>query len=135
MDNRWQLHPDCQKKIAEAKCSTVPPTATIDTEGEPAAVAPVLNDGEWKVEHIVKSRFKPDGEEEYLVKFEGYPESENQWIPAYDLVGQIPFTTTSAQGRTRYHKTKSSPVLRPTDTCIQPAPIQENKERTSQKSK
>ena len=42
------------------------------------------SDNIWPIEKIIRSR-KKRGQTEYLVKFQGYPDSANSWVPHSDL--------------------------------------------------
>jgi hypothetical protein len=39
----------------------------------------------WKVEKLLKKRKGPRGRVEWFVKWEGFPDSMNSWVPAADL--------------------------------------------------
>ena len=43
-----------------------------------------VTDNIWPVEKVIKSRYR-GGRTEYLVKFQGYPDEANTWIPQEDL--------------------------------------------------
>ena len=40
---------------------------------------------EYEVERILKERRKRNGSVEYLVRWVGYGQEEDQWVPDYDL--------------------------------------------------
>jgi hypothetical protein len=114
-NNTWELTTESALQLAQAGYSLQPIACeTLNNEEQPMSS---LGEGEYEVECIQQTRLNKHHEEGYLVKFKGYPESDNQWIPACDVIGQIPYTSTSRTGHTRYHKTKSAVDLyEPTKT-------------------
>ena len=46
--------------------------------------APILMDGTemWKVERVLRHRIAKNGSTEYLIKWHGYPDSDNSWEPS-----------------------------------------------------
>ena len=76
--------------------------------GEAIEVDAYLKDDHYEVEKILSSRINAKSHnEEYLVKFKGYPDSENTWLGA-DMFNQpVEFTTTSKSGRKRRHRTRN----------------------------
>ncbi len=67
---------------------TLPPPAGSPSPGrrQPAAPDPIIIDGEnyYEVERILDSRVRYR-RIEYLVKWNGYNDAHNQWIPWYNL--------------------------------------------------
>ena len=72
-----------------------------------------LNEDEFIIECILDRRLNKFEEEEYLVKFKDHPSCQNEWVHSSNIIGCIPFTTTSNTGRKRFHTTKTDAMQPP----------------------
>ena len=62
----------------------------------------------YEIETIVKTRINPKThKEEYLVKFKGYAEKDNEWLGAEHFSCLITFSSRSQRGRLRKHRTRN----------------------------
>ena len=65
-----------------------------------------LPKGYFEVEDILQERICPKTHErEYLVKYKGYGEEDNEWLPGSTFLGPVAFQTKSRSGRIRKHVT------------------------------
>ena len=40
----------------------------------------------YRLDKVLRKRFKKDGTQEFFVRWAGYPEKFNQWLPAADVL-------------------------------------------------
>lgn len=77
----WKIHPVFHASLLTPFVQT--------SEHGPAYAQPppdIINEEEeYEIEAVVNSRHNRQGKLEYLVKWEGYPDSENQWKRPFDL--------------------------------------------------
>ena len=79
---KWKLHPMFHVDLLTPYRETVFHSANYNKP------PPDLIDGEeeYKVEHVVSSQHHGSGGHiQYLVKWKGYPDAENQWINQHDM--------------------------------------------------
>ncbi len=57
----------------------------LGRQAEPPEPVEIDGETEYKIERIVKERVSSNGRRDYLVKWLGYGEVDNRWVPEYDL--------------------------------------------------
>ena len=85
----------------------------VFSENEVPSDVTNLNADEYIIERILEKRLNRFEEEEYLIKFKDHPHCQNEWIHSSNIIGCVPFTSTSRSGRKRFHTTKSDDVQPP----------------------
>ena len=93
--------------VSEAGFSIIQGDDAVFSENEALSDDTKLNADEYVIERIIDKRLNRFEEEEYLVKFKGHPHCQNEWVHSSNIIGCVPFTTTSRAGRKRFHVTKS----------------------------
>lgn len=78
LPGKSRLHPVFHVSLLEPAKGDTPIITDID-------IQPENDEVEYEVEKIVDTRTTTSGQQEYLVKWEGYPESENTWEPTENL--------------------------------------------------
>jgi hypothetical protein len=91
--------------------------------------APILMDGTemWKVERVLSHRIAKNGSTEYLIKWHGYPDSDNSWEPssgvnAPDAINEylaqrgLPVNATSSSSSSSSSSSPAATTTTPTTT-------------------
>ncbi len=84
----WKGVPRTTPRIHVSKLTKIEPSSKERWPGRQQISRPfpetVNGEHEWEVEKIIKVRYI-EGKKEYLVKWVGYPDNDNTWLPQEDL--------------------------------------------------
>jgi hypothetical protein len=129
---QWKLHPVFHVDLLTPYRKTEFHGANYDKP------PPDLIDGEeeYKVEQIVASRRFGQGHKlQYLIKWKGYPDVENQWVAKEDIFAEDAireFQSLNSDPGVHIRRAQTDPESNPPSSeCLLPGPLHEPSERTS----